>query len=122
MLLLSDEHVPESVASLFLEHGHELRHVRDVLAAGAGDDVVTAAADAMGAIVVTWDKGYRRRIRRSGPLPRAGRILFQCNPATARERLTAVLDLIEFVYGRHQAQTDPRLIVEVRETLVVIHG
>jgi predicted nuclease of predicted toxin-antitoxin system len=121
MLVLTDEHVPESVVVLFRECGHEVRYVRDLLATGASDDLVAAAADEISAIVVTWDKGYRRRIRRTGPLPNAGRILIQCNPATARDRLATIMDLLAFVHANRQAQEDKRLIVEVRENQVTIY-
>jgi predicted nuclease of predicted toxin-antitoxin system len=122
VLLLTDEHVPQSVVDLFRARGHDVRLVTDAVGAGSADNVVTAAANEIGAIVVTWDKGFRQHIRRTGPLPNAGRILIQCDPATAHVRLAAVMPEIEALYAIRQGQPDTRLIVEVREQQIVIQG
>jgi len=75
---LIDENVPTSVSEFFLDRGHEVLLVRDVLLPGTPDAVIAAVGDQMEAIVVTWNyrdfdrlvsrvpEGSRRTFRRLG--------------------------------------------------------
>ena len=90
MLLLIDENVPLSVAQVFVDRGHDVRFVRDVLAAGSPDPVVAIVGDRLSAIVVTWDRDFERLVSRVPEGNRRrfrnlGRISFRCNEVRGRD-------------------------------------
>jgi predicted nuclease of predicted toxin-antitoxin system len=123
MLLLIDENVPVSVAQVFIDRGHDVRFVRDLLAAGSPDPVVAVVGDRLSAIVVTWDQdfdllvsripeGNRTRFRR------LGRISFRCNEVRGRVLLEKWIEMIEFHYSRALKESDIRMIVQIQDNAV----
>ena len=121
MLLLIDENVPASVASLFKDRGHDVMLVADLFPAGSPDPVIAAIADRMGAIVVTWDRDFEQLVRRvpagnRAQFRRLGRISFRCNEARGRRLLERWIDMVEFHYERAREQPDFRMIVQIQES------
>jgi len=118
MLLLIDENVPESVTDFLRARGHDVRLVREVLPAGTADPILARIGDELEAIVVTWDKDFRRVISRvpfgsRAAFRRLGRISFRCNEARGRARIEELIEWIEFEYAQVQKRRDKRLIVEI---------
>lgn len=120
MLLLIDENVPESVARYFASRGHEVRYVRDILPARTADPVVAAVGNKLSAIVVTWDKDFRKLVQRipsgnKAAFRRLGRITFRCNEARGLSQLKRWIDHIELLYKNASEERDFRMIVEIQE-------
>ncbi len=118
MLLLVDENVPSSVAQVFIERGHRVRFVRDVLAAGSPDAVVSIVGDKLSAIVVTWDQDFDRLVRRIPEGNRTrfrhlGRISFRCNETRGRALLEQWIPMIELQYKLATKNPDLRMICTI---------
>lgn len=121
MLLLIDENVPQSVADLFAERGHEVKFVRDLLPAGTPDPVIAEIGNRLSAIVVTWDRDFDSLVRRIPTGSRTafrklGRISFQCNEARGRMLAEKWIASIEFHYEQARQDQDIRMIVQVQES------
>lgn len=119
MLLLIDENVPLSVANVFVERGHDVRFVRDILAAGSPDAVVSLVGDRLSAIVVTWDQDFDNLVRRipAGSRTRfrhLGRISFRCNPVRGREMLEKWIEMIELQHHLASRRGDFRMICTIQ--------
>lgn len=120
MLLLIDENVPNSVAKLLSERGHDVRFVRELFPGGTPDPVIATIGDRLSAVVVTWDRDFERLVRRipegnRARFRRLGRLSFRCNEVRGRELLAKWIDMIEFHYERAQDQPDVRMIVQIQE-------
>jgi predicted nuclease of predicted toxin-antitoxin system len=123
MPLLVDENVPESVTEFFAERGHQITRVRDVFPNSTPDQVIAAIGNRDSQIVVTWDKDFRGIVSRApkgvgASLRRLGRISFRCSESKGRERITSVIDVVEFEYEQAQKRRDKRIIIEITETNV----
>src|SRR5438132_9430820 len=110
MLLLIDENVPNSVAQLFAERGHDVRFVRDLFPAGTPDPVIAAIGDRLSAIVVTWDRDFETLVKRvtsrQSRFRKLGRISFRCNEVHVRALLERWIDMIELhTRRRNRIQT-----------------
>jgi predicted nuclease of predicted toxin-antitoxin system len=121
VLLLIDENVPASVAAVFVERGHEVRLVRDLVPAGTPDPVVAAVGDRLSAILVTWDRDFESLIKRIPEgnrtrFRRLGRISFRCNEVRGKELLLKWIDYIEFHYHRAAGGADIRMMVQIQES------
>ncbi|HSH78800.1 MAG TPA: DUF5615 family PIN-like protein [Herpetosiphonaceae bacterium] len=122
MLLLIDEHVPDSITNLFRERGHEVRLVRDSGLKGEADHLIVKAANALGAIVVTFNHRHfasliaRRPTTREGVrYPNAGRISFRCQEVVALQRLREFIDDIELEHAVMQGRGDSRVIISISD-------
>lgn len=120
MLLLIDENVPDSVALYFVSRGHDVRYVRDILPARTPDPVIAEIGDRLSAIVVTWDKDFRKLVTRipkgnRTAFRRLGRITFRCNEVHGLSQLQRWIDHIELLHKNASAQRDFRMIVEIQE-------
>jgi predicted nuclease of predicted toxin-antitoxin system len=121
MVLIIDENVPVQVADFFRERGHLVIQVRDFLDVGVSDESIASRADELMAVVVTWDRDFKRLV---GRVPigerlrfrRLGRISFDCRPERGRRRAEQLIDYIEFAYEVESRRRDRRLIVEITET------
>ena len=121
MLLLIDENVPNSVAELLQERGHDVRYVRDLFPAGTPDPVIATIGDRLSAVVVTWDRDFEVLAKRipagnRGRFRRLGRISFKCNEVRGRALLEQWIDMIEFHYERALQKRDVRMIVQIQES------
>jgi hypothetical protein len=127
MRILMDEDADARIGAFLQSRGHTVDYSRKILGRGSPDHLVAAAADQLGAIVVTRNYRHFRRLIRRTPedlrpsFPRAGLICFRCDDARALERITDLIDAIEVEYALVQQRSDSRLIVAITDkTLAVI--
>ena len=120
MTLLIDEDVPSSVADVFRSRGHTVYLVTDLLPSGSPDHIVAITGDRLGpgAVLVTWDKGYRHLIPRAskvgaGRFRNLSRISFGCSEPQGKVRLSQEIEVIEFKYESVMKMADKRMIVEI---------
>jgi hypothetical protein len=121
MLLIIDENVPDDVADFFRERGHLVILVREMLGVGTADESIAERADELMAVVVTWDRDFKKLV---GRVPigerlrfrRLDRISFDCRPEHGRRRAERLIDFIEFAYEIESQSRDRRMIVEITET------
>jgi predicted nuclease of predicted toxin-antitoxin system len=119
VLVFLDENVPHSVAAVFEQHGHQVMLHQDFLAAGAADPIVAAAAQNVGAILVSIDKDFKQimpRVPTSGPIkfPSLSLIHIRCSEPIAAARIGIAMSFIEFELALATAHpSDPRMIVHV---------
>ena len=121
MLLLIDENLPSRLARFFKERGHTVHIVR----IGEKDPAIIADADERGAILITSDKGFLRRLTRhpkrdSGRYKKAGLIVVVGNYSVVVDRFAQVIELIEFLYSMLQAEEDTCLIMRIEEHTIWI--
>jgi predicted nuclease of predicted toxin-antitoxin system len=121
MTLLIDENVPNSVAQFFIDRGHSVSYVRDVLPAGTPDPVVARIGDRLSAIVVTWDRDFETIIKRVPPgnknaFRRLGRISFKCSEPKGRALLERWINMIELHFAQCLEEKDFRMIVQIQES------
>ena len=123
MLLLIDENVPDSVARVFVERGHDVRFVRDLFPSGTPDPVIATLGDRIGAVIVTWDRDFESLVRRipqgnRSRFRRLGRISFRCNELRGVQLAEKWIGQIELLHTLAQQSLDFRMIVEITETAV----
>ncbi|MEC9346864.1 MAG: DUF5615 family PIN-like protein [Pseudomonadota bacterium] len=115
--VLLDEGVPRSVGAIFLDHGHEVLYLEQVLKKGSKDEVVCIAAEANNAVLVAMDKDMKQIARRNGisasRFKRLSLIHFACPEPRAAGRIEAAMPLIEFEWGISSQKVARRLFVQV---------
>lgn len=117
MLVFIDECLPASFRGVFEERGHDVRGVGDGFPSSSPDESILAAANAMGAVVVTTDNDWKVLIRQVNGKERtrfgnAGRVLFNCPHHVALLRLRELIDDIEREYEIAQRK-GTRLIMRI---------
>lgn len=126
MRLLLDECVPDAVARVFREHGHEAILAREVALAATPDPAINAHAEVLEAIVVTWNSRDYQRDNRRRPegnvrrYKRAGWIVFKCDEPQGERRLRELMPEIEYAFGRSQHRGDRRFMMEIRGDRYVV--
>jgi predicted nuclease of predicted toxin-antitoxin system len=124
--LFLDQNVPNSVATVFEEHGHEVIFLRDILPTDTPDQVVADVSETEGAILVTCDKDFKRIAPRI-PLgqrqrfQRLSRISLDCPEPQAANRVRAAMSFVEAEYAIAQAANDPRMIVSIGKQVMRTH-
>jgi predicted nuclease of predicted toxin-antitoxin system len=121
MRLLIDENVPRSVAEFFASRGHSVQYVRDLLPPSTPDPVIAQIGDRLSAIVVTWDRDFRKVASRvpagnRTKFRRLGRISFQCKEPRGVPLLELWIESIEFHYQQALKRRDFRMIVQIQES------
>jgi predicted nuclease of predicted toxin-antitoxin system len=121
MTLLIDENVPNSVAQFFIDRGHSVSYVRDVLPAGTPDPVIARIGDRLSAIVVTWDRDFETIIKRipqgnKNAFRRLGRISFKCAEPKGKALLIRWVNMIELHFAQSLTEKDFRMIVQIQES------
>jgi predicted nuclease of predicted toxin-antitoxin system len=117
VLFLVDENVPESIAEFLRVRGHRVLSARDELASGAPDPVIMASADAVGAVVVTWNRKHFKRLAGGAArrYERAGLLCFSCREPDGRSRLEEEIEMIELQIERC-GRNGTRIDIEVQRT------
>jgi predicted nuclease of predicted toxin-antitoxin system len=103
MLLLLDQNVADSVATVFREFGHTVHLVREILPADSPDPLIAAVAELDSYVLVSHDrdfeaiapripKGSRARFRK------LSRISLECNEAQAANRIRQTMSYIELAF------------------------
>lgn len=108
-----DENVPDSVATVLREAGHDVALARDEQLVGAVDERVLSVAASEGRALVTLDRDFTD-IRRHPPQATAGIIVFRMHAQTLSAMRRAAMscgDLLhsEPVAGRLWVLDDSRL-------------
>jgi hypothetical protein len=102
---------------LLRDRGHDVRLATDVVAMGSADHVIAQAADALGAVVVTFDPHFDSLIPRASEgrlrYRDASRLSLRCSETQARRRIAQLITLLEAEYYECQGLTDKRFIVEL---------
>ena len=121
MRLLIDENVPKSVAEYFASRGHSVQYVQDLFPAATPDPVIAQIGDKLSAIVVTWNRDFRKFVSRipagnRGTFRRLGRISFQCREPRGVPLLEHWIETVEFHYAQCLERRDFRMIVQIQES------
>lgn len=124
MLLFADENVPDSVSEFFRQRGHEVLLAREYLLPKSIDDVVAATGNALGAVLITWDKDFGKMASRRAPgwakFRRLGRVTFSCPESRGRQRAEELIESIEFEFEQAQRRKDRRLLIEIKTDVMRI--
>ncbi|HTT80020.1 MAG TPA: DUF5615 family PIN-like protein [Stellaceae bacterium] len=119
---LADNCVPDSVARILREAGHEVILLREILPTNSPDPLVASVAELNGAILISFDKDLRALAPRIGigqrRFRRLSRIAFRCGEPEAARRLQLALPLVEFEWMMAQTASDKRMIVEIGPTYI----
>ena len=120
MRLLIDENVPRSVAEFYGNRGHTIEYVRDLFPNSTPDPVIAKIGDRLSAVVVTWDKDFRKLASRIPEgnrerFRRLGRISYRCNEVRGLALTEHWIEAIEFHYSLALRKSDLRMIVQVQE-------
>ncbi len=121
MVLVIDEHVPQSLAAFLQDRGHDVRRVVGSGLEGEKDPLIAKAANDLGAIVVTFNHRHFAilisRATHSGRnrYPRAGRLSLRCEAAVAVRRVPEFIEEIELEHAKAQTRTDKRVIISLSD-------
>src|SRR5713101_6216016 len=114
-----DNCVPDSVASVPRNAGHDVILPRDSI---APDSFVAAVAELHGAVLVSYDKDFRSLAPRIGVGQRRFRTLsrigFKCSEPHSARRLESALSLIEHEWSLAQSAPDKRIMIEIGPTYI----
>ena len=117
-----DNCVPDSVAGVLRNAGHEVILLRDSIAPDAPDWFVAAVAELHGAVLVSYDKDFRSLAPRIGigqrRFRKLSRIGFKCSEPQAARRLESALSLIEHEWTLAQSAPDKRIMIEIGPTYI----
>lgn len=117
--VLLDEGAPAATAQPFLARGHGVIHHRDVLASGAKDALVAAAAILNDAALLAVDRDMRQMAKRFGNPAEAGRferlhlIFVNCKEALASKRLEHFMTYLEHEWEVASAKRSRVMWVEI---------
>jgi hypothetical protein len=125
MRFMLDENVPEGVAGVLRQLGHEVVRSTELVAAGSPDQLVATAALEGDWILVSHDKDFKRieRLCSQGQqdrFPTLSRLALSCPEPTSAARLSAFISIVEAEFQRVQGLDDARLIMDIGERRVRI--
>ena len=122
ILLFLDENVPNSVGQCFLDAGHKIFHLRDILPTGSPDPIVCIAAEANNAILVGFDKDMKALAKRRGIGRRAFKALslikLSCREPRSAARIKSAMSLIEHEWNYSLVSTDRRIFIEIGDLAI----
>jgi len=126
MLLFLDHNVPDSVARVFAERGHEVVLLRETLPTDSPDQVVATVSERMGAVLVSCDTDFARiapRIPRGhkARFRRLSRISLACRAPQAARRVDAAMTLIEHEYEIARSSRDGRMHLVISDSVIRTH-
>jgi predicted nuclease of predicted toxin-antitoxin system len=117
LIVLLDEGVPAEVAEVFSRRGHGVIPFGDVLTPSAPDELVCAAAQANGALLIAYDNDMKQYVRRRGQGPDRFKGLhllkFNCPEPMAAKRLEGAMSMIENEWVVAHQKTSRRVYVEI---------
>lgn len=121
MRFLVDENAPFAVVEFLRSRGHEAEYVGEAFAKSSPDPLLLAAAEFHGYVIVTYDRDFKRLIRqvpagrRRSVERQAGRISFSCKETMTLQRLTELMDDIEYLAASAERR-GKRFIIQISET------
>ena len=117
-----DNCVPDSVAQVLRDAGHEVILLRDVIQRDSPDQLVATVSELLNAVLVSYDKDFRALAPRIGIGQRRfrslSRIGFKCSEPLAAARMRAALSLIEYEWQFARGANDKRMIIEIGPTYI----
>ena len=117
-----DNCVPDSVARVLREAGHDVILLRDMLPTDSPDQVVARVSEVLDAVLISFDKDFKALAPRMGlgqnRFRTLSRIGFDCKDPQAARRIQTALSLIEHEWNVAQSAGDKRMIVEIGETII----
>jgi predicted nuclease of predicted toxin-antitoxin system len=117
-----DNCVPDSVAHVLRDAGHEVIFLRETIPKDSPDQVVARISEALDAVLVSYDKDFKVLAPRIGVGQRRfrklSRVGFRCREPQAARRIEAALSLIEHEWEAAQLTADKRIIIEISETAI----
>lgn len=120
-----DESVPDSVAGVLREAGHEVILLRESLARGSPDPLVCAAAEIAEAILVAIDADMKKLASRQGlggsRFRRLSLLKLSCRETRAAARVKGALSLIEHEWTFSGTQRDRRIFIEIGDDVIRTH-
>lgn len=126
MLVLLDQNVPDSVAEVFREHGHEVILLRDILPTDSPDPLVATVSENQGAVLVSHDGDFkyiapRIPVGARTRFSKLSRIHLQCPEPQAAKRVREAMSLIEAEYDIAQSSPDSRMILGISKQVIKTH-
>jgi hypothetical protein len=123
MRFVLDENVPQAVADMLVQHGHQIEWIRGYVPPGSADPLVATVSEELQAILISFDgdfekiapripKAERRRFRK------LSRIYMCCGEPQAAERLRKALDLVMSEHALAQTQSDSRMNIWISKGFV----
>lgn len=119
MRFISDQMVPEGIVDFLGDRGHEVLAVRDHLSPKASDLAIAQAANALAAIVITWNVKHFQKVICRAPrgehirFRNAGLLSMYGPEAKGLPRMRQSIEVIEFEFGHLQTLPDKRFFVEI---------
>ena len=118
MLLLTDEHIPNSAVAFLMQRGHEVRRTKDILGERTRDEISAAYGNPISGVIVTRDGDFARLQRK---YLRLGLIHLRCRDTEIAARLRQLIDLIEFEYDLGQNIEGSQFYVTVNTAIFFVH-
>jgi hypothetical protein len=124
---LVDENVPAGVTTFLRDRGHEVFPVGEYLTKGSPDQLLIAAAEREGMVVITFDRDFKRLVKQ---LPRGsrgrfergtGRISLTLEEPQALGRIRDLIETIEFLY-RQANRSGNRFVLQISATSMTVVG
>jgi hypothetical protein len=119
-----DHCVPDSVAEVFKKYGHDVVFLRDWLPTDSPDQLVAAVSENEGAVLVSVDGDFRKRI--APRIPHGARARFrklshirlECSEPQAARRLEEAMSFVEAEQRLALQRTDKRMIVSIGTSIL----
>src|SRR5712671_1307142 len=114
MYFMLDENVPQDVADMLNEQGHQAEFIRDYVPPGSPDPLVATVSQELNAILISFDGDFKKIAPRVPHGERARfrklcRVWMRCGEPQAAKRLASALDLIISEHQLAQTRPDTRL-------------
>lgn len=114
-----DHCVPDSVAEVFKKYGHDVVLLRDWLPTDSPDQLVAAVSENEGAVLVSVDSDFQKRI--APRIPRGARARFrklshirlECPEPQAARRLDEAMSFVEAERELALQRADKRMIIAI---------
>ncbi|HUY38456.1 MAG TPA: DUF5615 family PIN-like protein [Candidatus Binataceae bacterium] len=118
--LLLDNDVPDAVGRVFQAHGHEITHVRDILAINSSDQLVATVSELDGAILVSCDSDFkliapRIPIGQRTRFRKLSRISIECTQPQAAKRIEGAMSFIEAEFEISRNSHDKRMFIVIQK-------
>jgi predicted nuclease of predicted toxin-antitoxin system len=112
-----DNCVPDSVAHVLRDAGHDVILLRDAIPKDSPDQLVAATSELHRAVLVSFDQDFRSLAPRIGIGQRRFRTLsrigFHCSEPQAARRIENALSLIEHERELTKSANDKRILIEI---------
>ena len=118
-----DHCVPDSVAGVLRDAGHEVILLRERIALDSPDPLVAAVSEMHGAVLVSLDSDFKRLAPRvpvgqRQRFRRLSRIGLRCKAPQCALRMKVCLSLIAHEWALAQGSSDKRMIVDIGQSYV----